>query len=258
MKGKNKQKKLTKKQKAADALIPRNDNNKFTKKSVNIEPRSAKQADTLRALSDPSVHGVVCEGWFGTGKTYVPTAFATRELLSKRVSKVIVARANVKTGKDEGALPGDIHDKLYGLLRNVLDTMEKLMGPSVFAYHYKKSNTGNIEIQPFSSVRGRSFDEDTIVIIDEAQQLKPSELLCIVTRCSDRCKFVLCGDLSQRDVCKNTLSGLDWFRDFTERHGIAVDFINYDNPETDVVRGDHVKQIAIGLKKDMEEGIYVP
>ncbi|MOA64172.1 PhoH-like protein [compost metagenome] len=72
----------------------------------------------------------------------------------------------------------------------------------------------------------------------------------IVTRVSDNCKLVLCGDVRQKDIIGE--SGLEWFMQFSKRHnlkGVAV--IDFSDP-SEIVRGGLVKDIAIGLMKDEE------
>ena len=86
------------------------------------------------------------------------------------------------------------------------------------------------------------------LLLDEAQQSTPEEMLAIVTRISDQCKLVLCGDLNQRDIRGE--SGLEWFLNFAERHELkGVGIINFDSVD-DIVRGALVRDVAIGLMKD--------
>ena len=70
----------------------------------------------------------------------------------------------------------------------------------------------------------------------------------IVTRISDNCKLVLCGDINQKDI--KGLSGLEWFLDFVNRHNIdKVGIVDFCDPD-DIVRGGFVRDVAVGLMRD--------
>lgn len=91
----------------------------------------------------------------------------------------------------------------------------------------------------------------SFLVIDEAQQTTKEEMQSIVTRVSDQCKLVLCGDILQKDIQGE--SGLEWFMSFSKRHdlkGVAV--IDFSDP-SEIVRGGLVRDIAIGLMKDREQ-----
>jgi len=142
-------------------------------------------------------------------------------------------------------------EKLYPYVRNVLDPIKKRLGSSVFDIALKDGERGEIQVQEIESIRGRSFDEDSWLLIEEAQQTTPDEMLAIVTRIGDRCKLVLSGDLNQKDIKGE--SGLAWFLDFAARHKIpGVGIINFDSPD-DIVRGGIVKAVAVGLFKEWIE-----
>lgn len=74
-------------------------------------------------------------------------------------------------------------------------------GPTEYAI-----NKGIIEIVPFETMRGRSF-EDAYIIIDEGQNLTPHEMEMVTTRIGEESKLVITGDLDQQDI--QGLSGLD-------------------------------------------------
>ena len=225
-------------------------------KSKPLIPMSEKQKRYLELLRDPDVHIIVATGLFGTGKTFLPSAHAADLLRLGHIDKIIVARPYVQTGKTSGSKPGTSLEKLRPYVRTMLDTMQQRLGYNNFNNLLKDGCSGKIEVQELESIRGRSFDEKSWLILDESQQCDSESLLSVVTRVSDNCKLVLCGDLAQRDI--KGQSGLKWFLDFAKRHNIkgieTVDFNSVD----DIVRGGIVKGIAIGLKKDTEKGIYTP
>lgn len=213
-----------------------------------IVAKTDKQKQYLSMLNDPNIQLVVVLGLHGVGKSFLSASVAADKYLKKEIDKIIVARPYVQTGKSTGLKPGSSLDKLYPYVRNVLDPIRKRIGGAVFDIALADGQKGSIEVQEVESIRGRSFDERSYLLIEESQQTTPDEMLAIVTRISDNCKLIVSGDLNQRDVRGE--SGLKWLLDFVKRHKIkGVGIINFDSPD-DIVRGGLVRDIAIGLMKE--------
>ena len=213
-----------------------------------VVAKTAKQKEYFRLLNDPEVQAIVVLGLHGTGKTYCAAVTAADMFRKNEIEKIIVARAYVQTGKTSGYKPGTSLQKLYPYVRNVLDTIKQRIGSGAYDIALRDGENGEIEVQEVESIRGRSFDQKSFLIIDEAQQTTKEEMKSIVTRVSDSCKLCLCGDVRQKDIQGE--SGLEWFMKFAERHqlkGVAV--IDFSDP-SDIVRGGLVRDIAIGLMKD--------
>jgi phosphate starvation-inducible PhoH-like protein len=213
-----------------------------------ILAKTAKQREYFRMLNSEDIQVIVCLGLHGTGKTFCASVVAADKFRKGEIEKIIVARPYVQTGKTSGYKPGSSLMKLYPYVRNVLDTIKQRIGTGAFEIALRDGDNGEIEVQEVESIRGRSFDQPSFLIIDESQQTTPDEMLSIVTRISDNCKLVLCGDLNQKDIQGE--SGLKWFLDFATRHNLnSVGIVDFCDPE-DIVRGGIVKDIAIGLMKD--------
>lgn len=228
---------------------------KFAEQRNNPPPivaKTAKQKEYFRLLEDPEVKAIVCLGLHGTGKTYCAAVVAADKFRKNEITQIIVARAYVQTGKTSGYKPGSSLQKLYPYVRNVLDTIKSRIGAGAYEVALKDGESGEIQVQEVESIRGRSFDLPSYLVIDEAQQTTKEEMQSIVTRVSDQCKLILCGDILQKDIQGE--SGLEWFMSFAERHnlkGVAV--IDFSSPD-DIVRGGLVKDIAIGMMKDRAKG----
>ncbi|MNQ16299.1 PhoH-like protein [compost metagenome] len=216
-----------------------------------ITAKTTKQKEYFRLLNDPEVQAIVCLGLHGTGKTFCAAVVAADKFRRNEIEKIIVARPYVQTGRTSGFKPGSSLEKLYPYVRNVLDTIKQRIGDGAFEVALKDGLKGEIEVQEVESIRGRSFDQKSYLILDEAQQSTREEMQSIVTRVSDNCKLVLCGDIRQKDI--NGESGLEWFMSFAQRHNLkGVAIIDFSDPE-DIIRGGLVKDIAIGLMKDQEK-----
>lgn len=215
-----------------------------------IVAKTEKQKEYFRLLNDPNIQAICVLGLHGTGKTFCASVVAADAFRKNEIEKIIVARPYVQTGKTSGFKPGTSLDKLYPYVRNVLDTIKDRIGNGAYEIALKDGLTGQIEVQEVESIRGRSFDQPSYLILDEAQQTTVDEMKSIVTRVSDQCKLILCGDLRQKDIRGE--SGLEWFMKFAVRHslkGVAV--IDFSDPE-DIVRGGLVRDIAVGLMKDIQ------
>lgn len=225
---------------------------KFADDRQNTQPVTAKtkkQKEYFKMLNDPNIQVIICLGLHGTGKTYCASVVAADKFRKNEIDRIIVSRAYVQTGKTSGLKPGTVLEKMYPYVRNVLDTIKSRIGTGAYEIALKDGSSGQIEVQEVESIRGRSFDEPSFLIIDEAQQTTPEEMQSIVTRISDRCKLTLCGDILQKDIKGE--SGLEWFLKFSQRHKLkGVGIIDFSDPE-DIVRGGFVKEIAIGMMKDV-------
>ena len=218
-----------------------------------VVAKTSKQREYFKMLNDTDIQAIVVLGLHGTGKTYCASVVAADKFRKNEITKIIVARAYVQTGKTSGFKPGNSLQKLYPYVRNVLDTIKQRIGDGAYEIALKDGETGDIQVQEVESIRGRSFDEWSYLIIDEAQQVTVDEMKSIITRVSDKCKLILCGDVRQKDIRGE--SGLEWFMKFAQRHDLkGVGIVDFSDPE-DIVRGGLVKDIAIGLMKDEGKGV---
>ena len=67
---------------------------------------------------------------------------------------------------------------------------------------------GRIVATPLAYMRGKTFNEDTFVILDEAQNTTISQMQMFLTRIGYGSTTVVTGDVSQIDLPKDSQSGL--------------------------------------------------
>jgi predicted ribonuclease YlaK len=96
-----------------------------------------------------------------------------------------------------GFLPGDISDKYNPFMGGLMDNLESICKHSSLkpALNQLKSQ---VEIVPIAFLRGRSF-ENTLLIVDEAQNLNLVALKTILTRVGAYSKVILLGSMNQID-----------------------------------------------------------
>jgi phosphate starvation-inducible protein PhoH len=91
-------------------------------------------------------------------------------------------------------------------------------------------------------VRGLTL-EDSIVIVDEAQNMTDMELNSVMTRIGKNSKIIFCGDFRQTDLCKrNDMSGLKKFISIVD-HMTTFRHVEFD--VNDIVRSALVKEYII-------------
>lgn len=140
-----------------------------------------------------------CTGPAGTAKTFVACHVALDLLREGVHKKIILARPAVEAGENLGFLPGTIDEKIAPYMDGYLSNMEKIINNDKL-----KALVANkvIDMQPLAFMRSRTFD-DTILILDEAQNADLRQIMLVVTRMGKNSRIVICGDVSQWDIKKN-------------------------------------------------------
>ncbi len=204
----------------------------FGKKS--ITPKSLNQRTYVDAIErHDMVFGI---GPSGTGKTYLAVAMAVDALLSKEVSRIILARPAVEAGERLGFLPGTIQDKVNPYLRPLYDALYDVLDPDRVERFIEK---GIIEIAPIAFMRGRTLN-DAFVILDEAQNTTSEQMKMFLTRLGFNSKAVVTGDITQIDLPDGRRSGLVEAIDVVSRV-FGISFVYFT--ERDVVRHTLVQRI---------------
>ena len=175
----------------------------------------------------------------GTGKTYIAAAYAAIELFYRRTSKIILTRPNIETGRGLGFLPGTLEEKYAPYLEPFDSVFTKILGAG-FYEHAIKSKA--IEPRPLGFMRGSTF-EDSIVLVDEAQQATSDELKMLLTRIGRECKMILSGDPDQSDIAKD--SGLEDAANRLE-HIDGIEIVEFI--DTDIVRSKMCKDIIMAYR----------
>ena len=141
-------------------------------------------------------------GQAGSGKTLLACNVALDGLFRRMYDKVIITRPTVS--KEEiGFLPGDLREKMDPWVQPIYQNMFLLYDKTKVERYIEKSE---IEIVPVSFMRGRTF-VNSIVIVDEAQNVTHDQMEMIVTRLGRGSKMIVCGDTHQVDLKKKEDSG---------------------------------------------------
>lgn len=171
----------------------------------------------------------------GTGKTYLAMAMAVAALKRREVARIVLTRPVVEAGESLGYLPGTLQEKLDPYVRPLYDALFDMTD-------IEKAGTlieqGVVEIAPLAFMRGRTLN-NAFVILDEAQNTTPEQMKMFLTRLGFSSKFVVTGDVTQRDLlgenglesARRVLAGID-----------DVAFVDFDR--NDIVRHTLVARIV--------------
>lgn len=190
-------------------------------------------------------------GAAGTGKTFVSLYLALNDVfdLKTKYDKVVLVRSLIPT-RDIGFLPGDEEDKsaLYQVpYMNMVQFMFQMPNEQAFNSLYDRlKGQGSMYFLSTSFLRGLTFD-NSIIIVDECQNLNFHELDTIITRVGQDSKIVFCGDFGQSDLMKqNEKNGLHTFLQILEE----MDEFNCSEFSIgDIVRSGFVRNYLINKAK---------
>ena len=205
-----------------------------------ITPKNQNQDYLMRSIEQKVL--TVATGPAGTGKTYCAGMIACKLLLKGEVNNLVLTRANVPTGRSLGHFPGTVEDKMTPWLAPLVNVLKEGLGKGDVDCRMGKS----IHVQPLETIRGQSF-ANSVILVDEAQNLTMDEIKAITTRIGENSKLVLMGDPAQSDVRDG--NDLTRFARMCYNRGIDVPVVEFS--VNDIVRSDIVGDL---VRMSHEEG----
>lgn len=211
--------------------------NKVLPERYRLKCKNEAQKEYARIITDHEI--TVAYGPAGTGKSFIAIARAIELLqnVSNNYSRIIISKPAVEADEKLGFMPGTEREKLEPHISSALDIFDKIVGK----YNRMKLEEKEcLIIQPLGFIRGKSID-NAIIIIEEAQNLSPSQCKAILTRIGTNSKLILSGDLDQSDRYKNVRdSGLF---DVVTRHQNVPEIGFFEFKNGDVVRNPLISKI---------------
>ena len=191
-----------------------------------IVPLTKNQLKAFNSTKHLVLHGLA-----GTGKTFISSYLAYDDMVKQEANQLVIIRSAVPT-RDMGFLPGTEKEK-----GAVYEEPYKNIAIDLFsrgdAYDILKQK-GLVHFMTTSFIRGITL-RDSIILIDECQNMSFHELDSIITRMGENCRVMFCGDFKQADLKDN---GLQNFIKVLERMGL-FDLIEFQ--VEDIVRSEFVK-----------------
>lgn len=163
-----------------------------------IKPRDKAQVCLIHALESCAL--TIGLGAAGTGKTTLAIAYALHKLF-REDKQVILTKPSSFVGKSNAvaAIPGDIREKLSPYIQSFISPMRKILGEYAEQHIYELEENGKLTFQALELVRGLNFD-NAVIILDEAQNCTPHELLSFISRVGEGSTCIVLGDPAQIDT----------------------------------------------------------
>ena len=223
------------------------------KQVARLKPSELKEfpalTDNQQKFYDAYVAGdyfIMLTGSAGTGKTFIACYKAIQEVFDKTSSfkRVVIVRSAVQS-RDVGFTPGSLEEKMSLYEQPYMQIYHTLFNRHD-AYECLKEQS-KVEFMSTSFIRGMSFD-DSIILVDECQNLTWEELSTIMTRVGYRSKIIFCGDYRQTDLYRNRAdqSGLMKFHEIAK---LMNSYTGIEFTTDDIVRSSLVKDFLIATEK---------
>lgn len=204
-----------------------------------IKPKTKAQKEVFDAYSEG--FNLALTGPAGTGKTFLAMYLALRDILDYQnpsYRKLLIVRSTVPV-RDLGFMPGDMKEKQAPYMQPYVDACNQLCdnGAAFEILERKKI----VEFTSTSFLRGINLP-DTIVIVDEIQNMAFGELDTIITRMGKDSRIIFAGDTAQADlerVSHKEESGMSDFLDILDLMEDDFDFVEFG--VDDIVRSKLVR-----------------
>lgn len=171
----------------------------------------------------------------GTGKSYCAGALAAEALESGRIERIILTRPAVEAGEQLGFLPGALDEKFSVYIDAFREILAERLGAGTVDYCLRH---GRIVAAPLAFMRGKTFNNKTFVILDEAQNTSTAQMKMFLTRIGEDCKVVINGDIEQSDI-----RGANGLADAVHRLGGLSSVHIHHFEREDIVRSGLVRDI---------------
>jgi phosphate starvation-inducible protein PhoH and related proteins len=198
-----------------------------------LEARTRSQKQYMCAIKSHCLTFGI--GPAGTGKSYCATAMAAEALAKGRIERIILTRPAVEAGEQLGHLPGDLEEKFSVYIDPFRDILNERLGKGAVEYNLRH---GRIIAAPLAFMRGKTFGDDSFVILDEAQNTSIAQMKMFLTRIGEDCKVVVNGDVKQSDI-----RGSNGLADAVERLTGLPDVCIHEFDRDDIVRSGLVRAV---------------
>jgi|TARA_R110000796_G_scaffold65603_3_gene151502 phosphate starvation-inducible protein PhoH len=212
-----------------------------------IQPKTSNQSRTFTEYQRGN--HLLLQGVAGTGKTFISSYLAMNEVFNQNTGKqkLVIVRSVVPT-RDMGFLPGSQKEKQKAYELPYISIFTELFGRGDAYDVFKNKNM--VEFISTSFIRGITLS-DSIVLVDECQNLTFHELDSIVTRIGENTRIIFSGDFRQSDLERS--GDRQGILDFMKIVNSIKGFETINFVEEDIVRSELVKSYIIAK---LNEGIY--
>lgn len=208
---------------------------KNQEKEENQKPRQVKgkttnQDNYIRSIAENEI--IFCSGPAGSGKSYIAAGVAADKLFTGQIDQIIVTRPLICAGKDLGALPGNVGEKIMPHLAPMEENLKFFLQKVNYG---KFMNDGAIRYEPLELMRGATF-HNAFMILDEAQNCTADQIKMFITRMGEDTKVLINGDINQTDLYGQ--SGLSFcMNKLCKVKGVGVCKLEYNDIQRNGILG---------------------
>jgi predicted ribonuclease YlaK len=186
-------------------------------------------------------------GSAGTGKTFIACYLGLNEVLQnpETYNSLTIVRSVVPT-RDMGFIPGKIQEKQQIYEMPYVSIFQEMSLDDDKKSYDKLKGDGLVNFISTSFIRGHTL-RNTIVVVDEIQNMNFNELWTVITRIGKNCRIIFCGDIKQNDLYnQRQQSGFEnFFKIINNMQSFSTTEFNVN----DIVRSDVVKQFITAAEK---------
>lgn len=165
------------------------------KLKMGFTAKNKEQREAIRSIVEKPISFIL--GSPGSGKSFLTIGIMAEWLIRGKIDKLIISRPLEFTGKNLGALPGDIEEKTCCWFIHVKDYLVKFLGSDLYKQLKLEEK---IVYQPLEILRGLNLEKSTLVV-DECQNVSWEQCKAALTRIGDdESRIVLMGDVDQPDI----------------------------------------------------------
>lgn len=161
-----------------------------------------EQKEAKRLIRENQI--VIITGRAGCGKSLVSAQTALDFIFKKEYETILVTRAAVEVGHSLGFLPGSLNEKfnpyLEAFQENLIKCHDKVKIDQLI-------DDKKVIALPIQFIRGKTVD--SVLVVEEAQNLTKAEMLAILTRLGKNGRIIINGDNEQKDI-KDEFNGLSY------------------------------------------------
>ena len=175
------------------------------KYDIKAVAKNESQKELINSIKNNEI--TICQGKPGSGKTYLAVLYALSLLQKKdnKFTKIYLVKSVQPTKNEEiGFLKGTWQEKVEPFMWSFYINIEKIIGRANLDLLIENKI---IEPLPIAYIRGFSVD-NTILILDESQNLTFDVSKTILTRIGENSKFIMLGDVKQVDLKNKSESAL--------------------------------------------------
>ena len=187
---------------------------------LEIKCKNERQKEFLKQMKDERNEICFGIGAPGTGKSFLSLAYALKQLKEGNISNITIVIPTAPAGGTDlglGYLKGELEDKTRPYKEADKQTITKILkisgnqDPNSIASQL--INGVYVKYEFINFLLGKTLD-DTIVLVNEAEQYTKENMKLILTRLGENSRFIITGDCEQVNrssiVRKKDICGLSY------------------------------------------------